>query len=162
MKTRSKFEQAKSKLSRQSQGIAERQARIPAAECLGEAVTEYIEWHAFAYWARLIAEMEGSDSASLHQVLEERCPGFLASAAEHARKHPREPEFLWLRLISWIDDRIFAFAKTEGWASALNYYAARDPRMVKIFAHWQECDLAWKNSRLTVLPDFLEWRADAI
>src|SRR5690349_2998206 len=74
----SKFEQAKSKLSRQSQGVAERQARIPASKRLSEAITEYIEWHALAYWARLIAETEGSDSASLHRVLEERCPGFLA------------------------------------------------------------------------------------
>ena len=161
MKKRSKFEQAKSKLSRQSQGIAERQARIPAAARLNEAITEYIDWYAFAYWARLIAETEGADSATLHRRLEERCPEFLAFAAEHARKHPHEPEFLWLRLISWIDERTFSFAKAEGWFDALSYYAARDPRMDKVFVHWQECDMAWKSRKLA-LPDFTAWRSNAI
>ncbi len=162
MKKRSKFEQAKSKLSRQAQRIAQGQARIPAPERLSEAITDYVEWHAFAYWTRLISETEGSVSAGLQQILEERCPGFLASAAENAKRRPKEPEFLWLRLISWIDDQIFAFAKAEGWFDTLSYYAARDPRMDKLFAYWQECDMTWKDRRPAVLPAFADWRGDAI
>lgn len=157
MNKRSKFEQAESKISRQAKRITERQSRIPAPERLSEAITEYIQWHAFAYWARLIYETEGV-SVRLHWILEQRCPGFVASAAEYTRKHPREPEFLWLRLISWIDDEIFAFAKIEGWSDALSYYAAHDPRMDKLFAYWQTCDVAGKDGRPAKLPDFEEWR----
>lgn len=162
MKKTSKFEKAELKLSHQAQKTAERQAGIPALERLSEAITQYIEWHAFAYWARLIAETEGSVSSGLAQILEQRCPGFLASAAEYVKRHPKEPEFLWLRLLSWIDDKIFAFAHAEGWSDALSYYAARDPRMDKPFAYWQECDDACKNGRPTVLPKFADWRRRAL
>lgn len=162
MKKRSKFEQAEWKLAQQAQQIAERQARIPTPERLSEAITQYIEWHAFAYWARLIDETQSCGSGGLYQILEERCPGFLASAAEHAERHPEEPEFLWLRLISWIDDRIFGFAKAEGWLDALSYYAVRDPRMDKLFAYWQQCDNAWKDERIAILPEFEQWRDCAI
>jgi hypothetical protein len=157
MKERSKFERAESKLSRQAQRVAEQQARVPAPDRLSEAITQYIEWHAFAYWARLIRETESIISDPLRQTLEQRCPGFLMFAAEYAKKHPKEPEFLWLRLIAWIDDQIFAFAKTEGWSDALSYFAARDQRMDKIFAYWQECDVTWKDERPAVLPRFEEW-----
>jgi hypothetical protein len=84
------------------------------------------------------------------------------SAAEYAKKHPNEPEFLWLRLIAWIDDQIFAFVKTEGWSDALSFYAARDPRMDKVFAYWQECDVIWKHERPAVLPGFEDWRSRTI
>ncbi|MGH9771915.1 MAG: hypothetical protein ACRD4Q_09495 [Candidatus Acidiferrales bacterium] len=161
-KRRSKFEQAKSRLSHRAQRIAERQARIPAPEHLREAITRYIEWHAFAYWTRLINETQDPASTGLHQILEERCPGFLASVAEYAKRHPDEPEFLWLRLISWIDNQIFAFAREEGWSDALSYYAARDPRMDRLLAYWQECDIAWRNARPVVLPRFEQWRDRAI
>ena len=162
MKERSKFERAESKLSRQAQRVAEQQARVPSPERLGEAITHYIEWHAFAYWARLIRETEGIISADLRRILEERCPGFLMSAAEYAKKHPKEPEFLWLRLVAWVDDHIFALAKTEGWSDALSYYAARDPRMDKLFAYWEECDVTWKDERPAVLPRFEEWRSQIV
>jgi hypothetical protein len=162
MKKRSKLEQAESRLSRQAQRIAERQARIPSPERLSEAITYYIEWHAFAYWARLVDETQGPLCPGFHQILEERSPGFLASAAEHAKKHPNEPKFLWLRLITWVDNQIFGFAKMEGWSDALSYYAARDPRMDKVFAYWQECDVSWKEERPAVLPDFEQWRGRAL
>jgi hypothetical protein len=46
-------------------------------------------------------------------VLEQRCPGFLQYADNYRRAHPKEREFLWLRLISWIDDEVFSFAKVS-------------------------------------------------
>jgi hypothetical protein len=162
MKKRSKFAKAESKLSRQVQQIAERQARIPAPECLSEAITSYIEWHAFAYWVRLISETETSAGNQLSQALEKKCSGFLASVAEYTSKHPKEPEFLWLRLLSWIDEEVFAFSQTEGWSDALSYYAARDPRMDKLLAYWQECEVTWKDKTTCVLPDYEEWRSRAI
>jgi hypothetical protein len=64
--------------------------------------------------------------------------------------------------IAWIDGRIFDFAKTEGWSDALSYYAVRDPRMGKLFARWQRCDVAWRTAGPTVLPDFAEWRRAAL
>ncbi|MCW5979739.1 MAG: hypothetical protein KIT09_16790 [Bryobacteraceae bacterium] len=39
-------------------------------------VKEYIEWEAFAFWARLVVETAGEVPAYLVSVLDQRCPGF--------------------------------------------------------------------------------------
>jgi hypothetical protein len=59
-------------------------------------------------------------------------------------------------LISWIDDKIFSFAKAEGWPHALGYLAARDRRPGRVRAYWLLCDedRTWnRRSRLTDLAE---------
>ena len=69
--------------------------------------------------------------------LGQRCPGFFQCAEDYRRAHLKEREFLWLRLISWIDDKIFSLAKAEGWPHELGYFAARDPRLDRVRAYCQ-------------------------
>lgn len=120
-------------------------------------ITNNIEWRAFAYWVRLIVTTEGRVSTTMKNTLEARCPGFLARASEAEG----DPVSLWLRLVSWIDEHIFGYAKSEGWSHALGYYTARDPRSNQIEHYWLHCENAWKRSRPAALPTFEEWRQAA-
>jgi hypothetical protein len=149
-------------LARKSQKVAESQLHFTNPERLGAAITEYIEWRAFAFWVRLIVQIEGRISAETKAVLDDRCRGFLDDAAAYERAHPREREFLWLRLISWLDREIFGFAQAEGWLHALAYFATRDDRMDRITDYWLQCDSGWKRQRPRVLPGFEQWRQAAV
>ncbi len=106
---------------------------------------------------RLVVEVEGSPTESTRCAIDKRCPGFLSYADAYRREHPQEREFLWMRLIAWFDENVFAFAKKEGWEHALGYYAARDPRMDQIRAYWHECNSRWKVGRPGVFPSSEDW-----
>jgi hypothetical protein len=110
---------------------------------------------------RLIVETEDGVSQDMKALLDERCPGFLDDVEAHRRAHPREREFLWLQLISWLDRETFGFAQAEGWLDALSYYATRDPRMDKVTDYWLQCDDRWTQNRPPVLPTFEQWRQAA-
>ena len=149
-----RFQKAELVLAKRSQKLAEFQRQSVTPERLAATITDYIEWRAFAYWVRSIVDAEGHVSTTIKASLEDRCPGFLTSA-----RAPQEgPAALWLRLISWIDEHIFAYAMAEGWSHALGYYAARDPRSDQIEKFWLHCDNAWKRDRPSAFPTFEEWR----
>ena len=128
---------------------------------LAHAISEYIEWRSFSFWARLIIEIEGCVSETMQAVLDSRCPGFLDYAANYGEEHPREREFFWLRLVEWIDNEVFRFTREEGWSHALGFYAARDPRLDKIREYWTLCDDRWKETRPAAIPSYEEWRLAA-
>ena len=90
MKRASKNRTAEVELGRRSQKLAEDESRLVARDLLDEAITEFLEWRAFSYWLRLCVETDGSVSASLAAILQDRCPGFLEYAAAYARQHPGE------------------------------------------------------------------------
>lgn len=149
-----KFRKAELALAKRSEQLAEFQRQSVTTERLAETITDYIEWRAFAYWVRSIVEAEGYVSTTMKASVEAHCPGFLTSASG-----PQEGSTsLWLRLISWIDEHIFAYVKAEGWSHALGYYAVRDPRCDQIEKYWLHCDNEWKCSKPTAFPTFEEWR----
>jgi hypothetical protein len=149
-----KFRKAELALAKRSERLAEFQRQSVTPERLAATITDYIEWRAFAYWVRSIVEAEGYVSTTMKASLEARCPGFLISV----RASQEGPASLWLRLISWIDEHIFAYAKAEGWSHVLGYYAVRDSRCDQIENYWLHCDNAWKCSKPTAFPTFEEWR----
>jgi len=153
--------QAEAVLARKSKKLAESQLRFTSSERLGATIDDYIQWRAFAFWVRLIVETEGVVSPDMKRLLDDCCPGFLDDAEAYRRWHPREREFLWLRLISWLDRKTFGFAQAEGWLHALGYYATRDPRMDQVTEYWLQCDERWKQDRPSVLPTFEQWRQAA-
>lgn len=161
MKRALKNRTAEVELGRRSQKVAEDESRLVARHLLDEAITEFLEWRAFSYWLRLCVETNGSVSESLAAKLRERCPGFLEYAAEYARQHPGEQEFIWLRFLEWSDERLFQTPITEGWRHALGYYATRDPRMDQLRAYWKHCQQAWKLRPPAICPSFENWRASA-
>jgi hypothetical protein len=152
-----RFREGELALAKRSQHLAESQRRSVAAKRLSEAITDYIEWRAFAYWARLLLDAEGCVSPATGELLEARCPGFLTGVSLRNEAGVS----LWRHLISWIDEHIFGYAKHEGWSHALGYYAARDPRCDQIEKYWLFCQHAWRTRRPPCLPTFGEWRAAA-
>ena len=155
------YSQAEAALARKSKNLAESQLRFTNADRLAATITDYIECRAFAFWVRLVVETEGGVSPDMKALLQDRCPGFLDDVEAYRRTHPRESEFLWVRLISWLDRATFGFAQAEGWLHALGYYATRDPRMDKVTDYWIQCDDRWKQNRPPVLPTFEQWRRAA-
>jgi len=161
MKHTSKNSAAEVGLGQQSQKLAEDESRLVARHVLDEAISEFLEWRAFSYWLRLCVETDGSVSDSLAAILRERCPGFLEYAAEYARQHPDEQEFMWLRFLEWTDEKVFKTPATDGWRHALGYYATRDPRMDQLRAYWKQCHQTWKLQPPVPHPSFESWRASA-
>jgi hypothetical protein len=159
--TKTRNNQAEAALARKSKMLAESQLRFTNPDHLAATINDYIEWRAFAFWVRLIAEMEGGVSPRMKALLDDRCPGFLDDAEAHRRAHPGEREFLWLQLISWLDRETFGFARAEGWLHALGYYATRDLRMDKVAEYWLQCDELWKREPPSEFPTFEQWRKAA-
>ena len=162
MRKTSQLRIAEAALGAKSHRLAEAQLKHVDAKRLAQTITDYIEWRAFAYWVRLIVETERRVSAEMSVILEQRCPGFIECAENYRRTHPKEREFLWLRLISWIDDEVFSFTKTEGWQHALGYFATRDPRLDRVRAYWSLCDDDRTRKRGSQLTNFDEWRRTAL
>jgi len=148
-------------LGQKSKQLAEDERGLVAPDRLARAITEFIEWRAFSYWVRLTVEAQGFVSDPASEILQKRCPGFLEYAAAYAEEHPREPEFLWLRLLEWTDEKLLHGPTAEGWRHALGYYATRDPRMDQLRSHWKQCRRMWKLQPPEPFPDFESWREAA-
>jgi len=161
MKRISKSRNAELDLGQQSKRLAKDECELVAPDRLAQAVTEFIEWRAFSYWLRLIVEIQGFVSDPIMATLRERCAGFLEYAAAYAKEHPGDPEFLWLRLLEWTDEKLLHLPTTEGWRHALGYYATRDPRMDQVRSHWKHCRRTWKLQPPERFPDFESWREAA-
>ena len=66
------------RIARRSEALAKHEAQFVMPDRLARTVSEYVEWRAFSYWARLIVEIEGHVSERMEMSLSKRCPGFLA------------------------------------------------------------------------------------
>src|ERR1017187_7813988 len=148
-------------LGARSRHKAEAELRLVDSGRLAAAITEFIEWRTFAYWVRLVVEIDGGISTTMQTLFDQRCPGFIADLTAYRESHPNEKDFVWLRLIEWIDHKIFGSAYAEGWRHALGFYAARDPRLDRVRAYWLQCDEAWKRQPPTQLPSLDVWRQAA-
>lgn len=158
MKSTTRHREAEIALGARSRHQAEAERKLVDPARFDAAITEFIEWRTFAYWVRLVVGTEGGVSTAMQALLDERCPGFKSSLAAHRKSHPNEREFLWLRLIDWIDNTIFESANREGWRHALGYYATRDSRLDRVRKYWFHCDDAWKRKPPAELPSLHDWR----
>jgi hypothetical protein len=146
------------RIARRSEALAKHEAQFVMPDRLARTVSEYVEWRAFSYWARLIVEIEGHVSERMETSLSKRCPGFLAYSIVYRQDHPKAREFFWLRLTEWIDNTVFRFAADEGWAHALGFYSTRDPGLDQVREYWAACDDAWKTNPPVPIPWYEEWR----
>ena len=148
-------------LGARSRHKAEAELKVIDSARFSASITEFIEWRTFAYWVRLVVEIEGGVSTKMQALLDERCPGFIADLNAYRESHRDEREFVWLRLIEWIDHIIFESANAEGWRHALGFYAARDPRLDRVREYWLQCDDVWKRQAPGELPSLDDWRKAA-
>ena len=149
------------KLERRVGHIASRQARRQLMEVpwdrFHKAYEKYIRWQAFVLWARAVVELDGCAPSWLEAILRKRCPGFTEEAARS-----NKPEPLGLQLLAWVHDKVFEFAKGEGWLDALVFYGFRDTRSLGYWAYWEHCDSEWGKRRPASFPTFVQWRRSAL
>ena len=75
--TRRAVAKTSSTLRRAARERADNEARRVPWQKLFEARNHYIDWQEFSLWVRSILEVEHRLPASLRDVLDDRCPGFL-------------------------------------------------------------------------------------
>lgn len=122
-------------------------------------VSDYIEWEAFAFWARLMAESAAQIPTHLLSILEQRCPGFVD---QHLAKITGQAELstaLWRQLLAWIEDHHFAEGEVHDRLEVLRAAARTHLRGERIAAYWAHCsgDAALSKS----CPGFEQWLRDA-
>lgn len=147
-------------LQQQAREQADEEARRIPWQLLQDARRVYIEWQEFYYWTRSVMESEGTVPAWLAERIEDRCPGFLEEV-DHSDGQVQESVPTPVRLGSWIDDHVFAFAKNGGWFHAIVFYAVRAPRYQRASVCWSQSVGRWTNARPIRYPCFKEWLAEA-
>lgn len=124
-------------------------------------VGDYIEWEAFAFWARLIAESTAQIPNRLVPVLEQRCPSFVHQSLAKGAEQAEFSTPLWRQLLAWIEDHHFAEAKAQGRLEALRAAARTHLRGERIAAYWAHCSSKGGAATPKSYPDFEEWLRDA-
>jgi hypothetical protein len=124
-------------------------------------VNEYIEWEAFAFWARLIAESAREIPAHLAAVLNKRCPGFVDQIP---RKDARRTGFstkLWRDLLARIESHQLPRTTSGVDTDAVRLAARTHLRGERIAAYWVYCSSSWKSTPPRRYPGFEEWLREA-
>ena len=129
--------------------------RVPSNE-FRIAHKKYIQWRAFALWVRAVVESERRVSPLVRDALKRRCPDFLNNEPQIANS-----TLLGLHLDEWIHERVFGYAKRDGWLDALLFYGARDPRSQCVMAYWERCEKEWREKRPSRYPRFRNWSNSA-
>jgi hypothetical protein len=126
-----------------------------------ELVTQYIEWEAFALWARLIAERESEVPSDVAAAIEQRCPGFLAAIRSEKAGAIAYSTWFWRSLLAWIETHIVADAIRGPSPDAIRDSARTHLRGERIAEYWADCSSRWQKSPPTVYPSFEQWLQDA-
>ena len=141
--------------------IRRQRACFKLVDCarMAEVVTRYIDWEAFAFWARAALEQEFVVDVVARE-LDARCPGFRDFNARGKTRDGDVPQ-RWHRLMFWIRDHFFQEAKTEGWFDAVVISAGIHPRAIRTAEYADHCDDIWNTNFPKPYPSFENWRDDA-
>jgi hypothetical protein len=136
-------------------------AKLVAPERLAEAVSRWIDWEAFAYWARPALEFKSRIPTGVAGELGRRCPGFLEAIGSVEGERPVSTSPDWHGLMSWIADHCFQVTKAEGWFDAVLIQARSHPRAIRTMEYADHCDGVWSSQMPEPYPSFEDWRKDA-
>ncbi len=143
----------------------ERQARastkLVQPDRLCEAVARYIDWEAFAYWARPALERESRLPAEVASVLERRCPGFLNASVKARQRDSGGDSQALQRLMLWVAEHCFQDAQTEGWFDAILVHVRSHPRAIRTMEYADHCNELWSSELPDPYPSLEDWRRDA-
>jgi len=128
---------------------------------LCEAVARYIDWEAFAYWARPALERESRLPAEVASALEGRCPGFLNASIKATQRVSVGDSQPLQRLMLSIADHFFQDAQTEGWFDAILVQVRSHPRAIRTMEYADHCDELWSLELPNPYPSFEDWRREA-
>ena len=136
-------------------------AKLVAPDRLAEAVSQWIDWEAFAYWARAALESRSGLPTEVAHELGRRCPAFLEANSSVWEQGSLGRSQDWRSLMSWIADHYFQDAKTEGWFDAILVRARSHPRAIRTMEYADHCDELWTSELPDPYPSFEDWRRDA-
>lgn len=133
---------------------------LVAPERLSQAVSRYLDWEAFGYWARLPLERGTSLPLEVAGELKSRCPGFVELNNKERLADLRIPQD-WHRLLLWIGEHFFEEAKREGWYGAILISSSNHPRAIRTMEYFNRCEQVWESELPTPYPGFECWRRNA-
>jgi hypothetical protein len=136
-------------------------AKLVTPDRLAEAVSRWIDWEAFAYWARAALESMSGIPEEVAREIGICCPGFLASNSDTRVHDLARTAHDWHSLMSWIADHYFQDAKTEGWFDTILIQARSHPRAIRTMEYADHCDEVWSSAMPEPYPSFEDWRRDA-
>jgi hypothetical protein len=132
-----------------------KKAKLVSRDQLLAAVADYMDWEAFAYWARAALESGEDLPAMVAQELQVRCPGYLeVRRIQGDRCSGRE----WEQLMGWIVDHYFQAATAEGWFAAVLLEAQNHPRAIRTKEYADHCDEIGGSCPSTEYPALVDWR----
>ncbi len=126
--------------------------KLVAPARLADAVSQFIDWEAFAYWVRPTLELGSRLPKEVARELRRRCPGFL-----EVQSGARD----WHSIMCWIADRSFKDAKSAGWFDAMVIHAHNHPRAIRTMEYADHCDEVWASRLPDPYPSFEDWRRNA-
>ncbi len=136
-------------------------AKLAAPDRLAEAVSQWIDWEALAYWARPALELKSGVTKEVACELGRRCPGFLEANSSVREQGSLGTSQDWQSLMSWIADHYFQDAKAEGWFDAILLQARSHPRAIRTMEYADHCDEVWISAIPEPYPSFEDWRRAA-
>ena len=136
----------------------ERKARASAKlvhpDRLAEAVSRYVDWEAFAYWAGPALDRGSRLPAEVAAEVEHRCPGYLDANINAREQDSSGASEDWPRLMLWIVDHFFQDAKAEGWFDAILIQVRSYPRAIRTMEFSDHCSEVWGSELPNPYPSF--------
>jgi hypothetical protein len=124
-------------------------------------VSQYIEWEAFAFWARLMVERHANIPAEVTAAIEQRCPGFLSHIHGQPTGRAGYSTEVWKELLSWVESHIFADASERSWLDTIRDAARTHLRGERIAAYWVYCSSEWRKNPPDSNPSLAHWLSEA-
>ncbi|HJT68668.1 MAG TPA: hypothetical protein VJ731_00635 [Terriglobales bacterium] len=117
-----------------------------------QAYEEYPRWQGLSLWTREAARAHKQTTAELLSRLRKYCPELVETEV-----FVREPDLMGFRLLEWVHNSKFGYAKRKGWLDALSFYGARHFRSRAVWAYWEQCENKPGRFSSNKLMSFDEW-----
>ena len=128
---------------------------------LSNAVSRYMDWEAFAYWARPALEGASELPAEVVRELRHRCSGYLDEIVGSPKAGFKSRSRSWDQLMTWIADHFFEDAQKSGWFDAVLIQVRNHPRAIRTMEYADHCDELCESRFPSPYPSFEEWRRAA-